>query len=67
MITKIRPDERLDQLLEENADRIQAFTKRSQALPSLIFGSKQTMHLVYGVDFHEEDKLLGSLVVTKAL
>ena len=65
VITKIRPDERLDQLLEENADRIQAFTKRSQALPSLIFGSKQTMHLVYGVDFHEEDKLLGSLVVTQ--
>lgn len=64
-ITKIRPDERLDQLLTEHAHRIQAFTKRSQALPSLIFGSKQTMHLVYGVDFQEEDKLLKSLVVTE--
>lgn len=65
IISKIRPDERLDQLLAENASRIEAFTKRSQALPSLIFGSKQTMHLVYGVDFHEEDKLLASLVVTQ--
>ncbi|WP_461370918.1 ABC transporter permease [Candidatus Darwinibacter acetoxidans] len=65
IISKIRPDVRMDQLLEDNAGRIQAFTKRSQALPSLIFGSKQTMQLVYGVDFHEEDKLLGSLAVLK--
>ena len=39
--------------------------KRSQAMPSLIFGSQQTMHIVYGVDFAEEDKLLDSLVVTE--
>lgn len=65
MIYKIRPDERLDQLLEENDFLIESFTKRSQALPSLIFGSKQTMHLIYGVDFKEESKLLDSLVVTK--
>lgn len=64
MIMKIRPDQRLDQLLEENASQIEAFTRRSQAMPSLIFGSKQTMHLLYGVDFMEEDKLLGSLAVT---
>ena len=31
----------------------------------MIFGSKQTMHLLYGVDFEEEDKLLGSLAVTE--
>lgn len=65
MIMKIRPDERLDRLLEENAAQIEGFTRRSQAMPSLIFGSKQTMHLLYGVDFEEEDKLLGSLVVTE--
>lgn len=64
MIHKIRPDERLDQLLAEKAGEIEAFTKRSQALPTIIFGSKQTMHLVYGVDFHDESKLLSSLVVT---
>jgi len=65
MVTRIRPDQRLDELLTEHAPEITAFTKRSQALPSLIFGSKQTMHLVYGVDFQEEDKLLSSLVVTE--
>lgn len=65
MITKIRPDERLDALLAENSSQIEGLTRRSQALPSLIFGSKQTMHLVYGVDFEEEDKLLGSLAVTQ--
>lgn len=65
MIYKIRPDERLDQLLADNAPSIQGFSKRSQAMPSLIFGSKQTMHLLYGVDFQEEDRLLESLVVTK--
>ena len=65
MIMIIRPDERLDRLLEENAAQIEGFTRRSQAMPSLIFGSKQTMHLLYGVDFEEEDKLLGSLAVTE--
>src|SRR5690554_6668042 len=55
-IMKIRPDELLDELLEANASEIEAFTQRSQAMPSLIFGSRQTMHLAYGVDFHEEDK-----------
>ncbi|HHY09263.1 MAG TPA: FtsX-like permease family protein [Firmicutes bacterium] len=65
MINKIRPDERLDQLLLENEAVIDGFTKRSQAMPSLIFGSKQTMHLLYGVDFEAEDRLLQSLVVTK--
>ncbi len=64
MIMKIRSDANLDRLLEENASQIEAFTRRSQAMPSLIFGSQQTMHMVYGVDFSEEDKLLDSLVVT---
>ncbi len=63
MIMKIRPDAKLDQLLEENASQIGAFTRRSQAMPSLIFGSQQAMHIVYGVDFVEEDKLVDSLVV----
>lgn len=65
MIMKIRPDERLDQLLAENAASIEGFTKRSQAMPTLIFGSKQTMHLLYGVDFQEENRLLSSLIVTQ--
>ncbi len=64
IIHKIRPDQRLDRLLAEHASNIEAMTKRSQAMPSLIFGSKQTMHLLYGVDFREEDRLLDSLVVT---
>jgi len=63
MIMKIRPDANLDRLLEEHASQIEAFTKRSQAMPSLIFGSQQTMHMVYGVDFVEENRLLDSLVV----
>lgn len=65
MIMKIRPDENLDRLLEENATQIEAFTRRSQAMPTMIFGSKQTMQMLYGVDFAEEDKLLDSLVVTQ--
>jgi len=65
MIMKIRPDENLDRLLEENAAQIEAFTRRSQAMPTMIFGSKQTMQMLYGVDFTEEDKLLDSLVVTQ--
>ena len=65
MIMKIRPDENLDRLLEENAAQIEAFTRRSQAMPTMIFGSKQTMQMLYGVDFAEEDKLLDSLVVTQ--
>lgn len=44
---------------------IESITRRSQAMPSLIFGSRQAMQLVYGVDFSEEDKLLSSLVVTQ--
>lgn len=63
MIMKIRPDAKMDRLLEENASQIEAFTRRSQAMPSLIFGSQQTMHMLYGVDFIEEDKLLDSLAV----
>ncbi|MCK9525953.1 MAG: FtsX-like permease family protein [Limnochordia bacterium] len=65
MIMKIRPDERLDQLLEENAGQIEALTRRSQAMPTMIFGSRQTMQMLYGVDFSEENKLLDSLVVTE--
>ena len=33
MIMIIRPDERLDRLLEENAAQIEGFTRRSQASP----------------------------------
>lgn len=64
IITKIRPDPKLDGLLTENSEKIEGFTKRSQAMPSLIFGSRQTMHMVYGVDFEEERQLVSSLVVT---
>ena len=46
---------------------IESITRRSQAMPSLIFGSRQAMQIVYGVDFSEEDKLLSSLVVTQDL
>lgn len=42
---------------------IESITRRSQAMPSLIFGSRQALQLVYGVDFSEEEKLLNSLVV----
>ena len=44
---------------------IESITRRSQAMPSLIFGSRQALQLVYGVDFSEEEKLLNSLVVTR--
>lgn len=44
---------------------IESITRRSQAMPSLIFGSRQALQLVYGVDFSEEEKLLNSLVVTQ--
>lgn len=64
VILKIAPDERLDQLLVEHDSVIESLTKRSRTLPTLIFGSKQTMQLMYGVDFLAEDKLLDSLVVT---
>ncbi|NLJ74345.1 MAG: FtsX-like permease family protein [Firmicutes bacterium] len=64
VIQRIRNEDQLTALLEENGAVIESVTKRSQALPTLIFGSKQTMHLVYGVDFEEEEKLLESLVVT---
>lgn len=64
VIQRIRNEDQLAALLEENGAVIESVTKRSQALPTLIFGSKQTMHLVYGVDFEEEEKLLESLVVT---
>lgn len=63
MIMKIRPDANLDRLLEENSGQIAAFTRRSQAMPSLIFGSQQTLHMLYGVDFVEEQRLVNSLVV----
>ncbi|NLL42597.1 MAG: ABC transporter permease [Firmicutes bacterium] len=63
MIMKIRPDANLDRLLEENSGQIAAFTRRSQAMPSLIFGSQQTLHMLYGVDFVEEERLVNSLVV----
>lgn len=65
MIIKIRDDRRLEELLAEHASAIESLTKRSQAMPSFIFGSQQTMHLLYGVDFFEEERLLDSLVVTK--
>ncbi|NMB20717.1 MAG: ABC transporter permease [Firmicutes bacterium] len=65
MIMKIRPDERLEQLLEEHGAQIEGFTRRSQAMPTMIFGSRQTMQMLYGVDFAEETKLLESLIVTE--
>ena len=64
MIMKIRPDERLDQLLADHEGQIEAFTRRSQAMPSMIFGSRQTVQMLYGVDFAEETKLLDSLIIT---
>lgn len=63
IVLKIRPDLRLDELLAEHRLSIDALTKRSQAMPTIIFGSKQTRHLLYGVDFLEEGRLLESLVV----
>lgn len=64
IISRIKPDERLDQLLEEHSHLISGHTKRSDATVNLIFGSKQTIGSLYGVDFTEEDKLLDSLALS---
>ena len=64
IVYRIADDEKLLTALQQNGESIAAVTRRSQAMPSLIFGSRQAMQLVYGVDFQQEDKLLGSLVVT---
>lgn len=65
IVYRIADDEKLLTALQQNGESIAAVTRRSQAMPSLIFGSRQAMQLVYGVDFQQEDKLLGSLVVTE--
>lgn len=65
IISRIKPDERLDQLLEENSHLISGHTKRSDVTANLIFGSKQTVDSLYGVDFIEEDKLLESLALSR--
>ena len=50
--------------MDRYGDVVESVTRRSQTMASLIFGSRQAMQLVYGVDFEAEDKLLDSLVVT---
>lgn len=65
IVRRMKPDERLDQLLAEHAPFISSHTKRSEAYATFIFGSKRTVDTVYGVDFVEEDRLLDSLVVSK--
>lgn len=65
IVRRMRPDERLDALLEEHASLIDSHTKRSEAYATFIFGSKRTVDTVYGVDFVEEDRLLDSLAVSK--
>lgn len=64
IVYRIHDEEQLVAALEDNAGAIESVTRRSQAMPSIIFGTRQAMQLVYGVDFAEEDKLLSSLVVT---
>lgn len=63
MMSRIKPDERLDVLLEEHGHLISSYTKRSEATANLIFGSKQTMDALNGIDFTAEPKLLENLVV----
>lgn len=65
IVRRMKPDERLDELLAEHAPFISSHTKRSEAYATFIFGSKRTVDTVYGVDFVEEDRLLDSLVVSK--
>lgn len=65
IVRRMKPDDRLDELLAEHAPFISSHTKRSEAYATFIFGSKRTVDTVYGVDFVEENKLLESLVVSK--
>src|SRR5699024_9109147 len=65
IVRRMKPDEKLDILLENYASFISSHTKRSEAYATFIFGSKRTVDTVYGVDFSEEDRLLESLVVSK--
>ena len=64
IIYRAADDKELLAALDRYGDVVESVTRRSQTMASLIFGSRQAMQLVYGVDFEAEDKLLDSLVVT---
>ncbi len=64
IIYRVADDKELLAALDRYGDVVESVTRRSQTMASLIFGSRQAMQLVYGVDFEAEDKLLDSLVVT---
>ena len=63
VINQIHDEQQLSDLLLTYSDEIEGVTKRTQTIGTFIFGSKQGMQLIYGVDFQEETKLLDSLTV----
>lgn len=65
IISRMGADEPLQTLLDEHASDIAFITRRSQTFGTVIFGSRQALQLMYGVDFAAEEQVLDSLAVVE--
>ncbi len=63
IISRMGDDVPLEALLQRHSDQIALVTRRSQTFGTVIFGSRQGLQLMYGVDFAAEQQLLQSLAV----
>ncbi len=64
VVSRIDFDDRLQTLLETNSAEIASITRRSQTFGTVVFGSRQSAQMLYGVDFQAEERLRTSVAVT---
>ncbi len=65
IISRMGEDAPLQALLKQHADDIALVTRRSQTFGTVIFGSRQGLQLMYGVDFAAEDQVLQAMAVVE--
>lgn len=65
IISRMGDDIPLEALLDQHADEIALVTRRSQTFGTVIFGSRQGLQLVYGVDFAAEDQVMQAMAVVE--
>ncbi len=64
VVSRIDFDDELQTLIDEDSTEIASITRRSQTFGTVIFGSRQSAQMLYGVDFQAEEQLRTSVTVT---
>lgn len=67
MIGVIRDDEILNEVIDPLNDEIRYINKRSRATGSIIFGSKELILRIEGIDWEEEGEFAGTLSIIEGL